>query len=155
MTSKAKRWFRGRALTDTAQIADYLQARIAWRRTEVFTVLFLDAKSKLIRAEEMFYGGRASVRIHVPEVARAAYRRKARSIIVSHNHPDGSPAPSESDIRFTKRLRLAAAIAGVPLLDHIIVTDSATYSMAEQGPWDALSEEFAELINGPALEARR
>lgn len=55
----------------------------------------------------------------------------ASSFVVVHNHPSGDPSPSIDDNATTKRLKSAADIMGIPLVDHIIIGDSAFYSYAE------------------------
>lgn len=55
----------------------------------------------------------------------------ASSFVVVHNHPSGDPSPSADDNATTKRLKSAADIMGIPLVDHIIIGDSAFYSYAE------------------------
>jgi len=154
MGSKPKKWLKGQALSGVAQISEYLHARLAWRGKEIFAVVFLDTKSRIIWGGDMFRGGRDSVTVSVAEIARAAYRHGAHSVIVSHNHPTGDPTPSVRDIRLTRRLRLVMALAGVPLLDHIIVSTNAVHSMAQLGPWDAPLEEFAALLEAPDSEER-
>ena len=44
----------------------------------------------------------------------------AKEIIVAHNHPSGDPTPSKADIAATAKLREAATLLGVTMLDHII-----------------------------------
>lgn len=55
----------------------------------------------------------------------------ASSFVVVHNHPSGDPSPSIDDNATTKRLKSAADIMGIPLVDHIIIGDSTFYSYAD------------------------
>jgi DNA repair protein RadC len=136
------------------QISAHLILRLGKRPKEVFAVVFLDRNSKIIRVLNMFFGGRDLVRVSVAEIARAAYRYGAHSIIVSHNHPMGDPRPSAQDISLTRRLHLLMAVAGVPLRDHIIVTASESHSMAAQGPWDVPLEDFVALLEPDSKRQR-
>ena len=60
-------------------------------------------------------------------------KHRAVSIIILHNHPSGDPAPSREDVILTKRLADTGGIAGIPLLDHIIIGDNRYVSMKESG----------------------
>lgn len=128
------------------QISAHLILRLGKRPKEVFAVVFLDRNSKIIRVLNMFFGGRDLVSVSIAEIARAAYRYGAHSIIVSHNHPMGDPRPSALDVSLTRRLHLVMAVAGVPLRDHIIVTATEAHSMAAQGPWDVPLDDFLALL---------
>lgn len=65
-----------------------------------------------------------SALIHPREAFRPAILAGANSIIVSHNHPSGNPAPSQQDIQITRQLKDAGKIMGIPLLEHLIVGNS-------------------------------
>ena len=71
--------------------------------------------------------------VHPREVFRDAIKEGGCGIIVVHNHPSGVTDPSPQDINTTKRLIEAGKIIGIPLLDHIIVTDTSFFSMKENG----------------------
>ena len=57
----------------------------------------------------------------------------ASAIIVAHNHPSGSVAPSPADLRLTERLRRALELLDIELLDHLIVGQGGYLSMASEG----------------------
>ena len=52
-----------------------------------------------------------------------AVKSEAPKIILLHNHPSGDPTPSKADIEVTRRIKEAANILGIELLDHIIIGD--------------------------------
>jgi DNA repair protein RadC len=58
---------------------------------------------------------------------------RACAVIVAHNHPSGNIDPSKEDIDITKRLREAGEVLGIPLLDHLVFSDSAYCSFVERG----------------------
>ena len=76
--------------------------------------------------------------IHPVDVFAEAIKEHASAVILSHNHPGGNPNPSDDDIEATLRLRHAAEILGIDLLDHIILTKTSHYSFLEH---DLLDEE--------------
>jgi len=66
-------------------------------------------------------------------VFKAAILLNSCAIICAHNHPSGDPSPSPEDRQLTKRLRQAAELLGITLLDHIVFGDGQTHSFADQG----------------------
>lgn len=56
------------------------------------------------------------------DALRIALRAAASGFVLVHNHPSGDSQPSPEDLAFTRRLAGAAAIVGMPLLDHVVVT---------------------------------
>lgn len=104
--------------------------------TESMVVLFVDGRSQIRGATVIAQGGRGSLMISAAEVLRPALVAGAHAIIIGHNHPSGSPRPSAEDDAMTASVHAAADVVGVPLLDHVIVTDDpadgTTSYMAEE-----------------------
>ena len=71
--------------------------------------------------------------MHPREIVKQALRRNAAAVIVAHNHPSGIAEPSQADEFITQRVRDALALVDIRLLDHIIVGDGASVSLAERG----------------------
>jgi DNA repair protein RadC len=67
------------------------------------------------------------------DALRIAVREAASAFILTHNHPSGDPAPSPEDIAFTRAVERAAAVVGVPLLDHVVIARRRAVSMLEAG----------------------
>jgi DNA repair protein RadC len=67
------------------------------------------------------------------EIFLEAVRMHAVYILLVHNHPSGDPAPSRDDIEVTRRIRQAAEILNIPLVDHIIIGDNTYISLKESG----------------------
>ena len=124
---------RGEAFASPAAVRSYLAARLRDQPREVFLVLFLDTRHRLIAAEELFLGTIGEAAVHPREVVRHAMRHNAAALIVAHNHPSGVAEPSRADEAITVRLRDALALVDVRLLDHFIVGDGETVSLAERG----------------------
>ncbi len=68
---------------------------------------------------------------HPREVFADVIAERASAVIVAHNHPGKDLNPSKEDIQITKRLKAAADILGLNLLDHIIFNAKGYYSFAE------------------------
>lgn len=123
----------GQLLTSPKIVKDYLRLRIGGREHEVFVVLFVDVKHRLIGCEEMFRGTLTSSSVYPREVLKTAMAYNASGIILAHNHPSGVPEPSGADLTLTSRIKDVVELVDVRVLDHVIVTPCETYSFAEHG----------------------
>ncbi|QKT04226.1 DNA repair protein RadC [Ectothiorhodospiraceae bacterium 2226] len=124
---------RGEALTDPGNARTYLRARLRGFQHEVFTCLFLDNRHRVIRCEELFTGTIDGASVHPREVVKRALALNAAAVILAHNHPSGVAEPSRADIAITQRLREALGLVDIRVLDHFIVGDLETVSLAERG----------------------
>lgn len=102
-------------------------------KKEIFKVILLNGKNKIIRDVTVSEGGLNLNIVHPREVFNPAIRDSALSIIALHNHPSGDPTPSLDDIELTKRLVSAGNILGIKLLDHIIIGDGRFVSLLDKG----------------------
>ena len=102
-------------------------------KRERLVALLLDTKNHVIREEVISIGSLNANIVHPREVFRDSIREGGSSVIVSHNHPSGITTPSKEDVATSERLKKAGAIIGIPMLDHVIITDSAYLSMKEEG----------------------
>ncbi|MNZ15261.1 RadC family protein [Pseudomonas jinjuensis] len=124
---------RGVTFTNPDLVKEYLGAKLAGFEHEVFAVLFLDNQHRLIEYVEMFRGTIDSASVYPREVVKEALRLNAAALILAHNHPSGSPEPSEADKGLTRRLKEALGLVDVRTLDHVIVAGTKTVSFAEHG----------------------
>lgn len=124
---------RGEALTDPMQAANYCKVRLQHLEHEVFLVLFLDTRHRVIAAEEMFRGTIDGSEVHAREVAKRALHHNASAVIYAHNHPSGNQEPSAADRAVTARLKQALALIDIRSLDHFIIGDGAPTSLAQRG----------------------
>jgi len=100
---------------------------------EVFGILILNTKNKIVAAHEVSRGELNSSLVHPREVFKPAVLHNAAAIICFHNHPSGDQSPSETDIKTTNRLVEAGKIMGIEILDHIIVGDEGYVSLKQMG----------------------
>lgn len=119
--------------TSPEAVKHYLQLQLGHRPHEIFAVLFLDSQNRLIAMEEMFRGTLSQTSVYPREVALRALHHHAAGVILSHNHPSASLQPSAADHALTRTLQSALALLEVRVLDHIIVGQGGSYSMAEAG----------------------
>jgi DNA repair protein RadC len=120
-------------LQNPRAVRDYLSVHYAGQEREIFGVMFLDNRHRLIGLEEMFAGTIDGASVHPREVVKAALRHNAAAVILAHNHPSGVAEPSQADELITTRLRDALALVDIRVLDHLVVGGNVVTSMAERG----------------------
>jgi DNA repair protein RadC len=123
----------GPSLASPRATRDYLSARLRDLEHEVFCCLFLDKRHRLIQFEEMFRGTIDGASVHPREIVKAALQRNCAAVIIAHNHPSGIAEPSQADELITQRVKEALSLVDIRLLDHIIVGDGISVSLAERG----------------------
>ncbi len=104
-----------------ADVASLLREPMQHYDVEVFHVLLLDTRSRLIRDVEVSRGTLNASLVHPREVFHEATKAKAASVVLAHNHPSGDPTPSSDDIKITRELVEAGRVMKIEVLDHIIV----------------------------------
>lgn len=124
---------KGRALTDPNKVKEHLQVLLQDYTYEVFAMLLLDSKHRVISFEELFRGTIDAANIYPREVIKTVLDHNAAAVILLHNHPSGDPSPSQADIRLTHTLKNALDLIGTRTLDHLIVGREGVVSLAEQG----------------------
>lgn len=124
-----------------ADVYRYLLPRLRGLMQEVFVVIALDARNAIIHLVEVARGSLTDVDVHPREVFRPLIRLAAAAAVVAHNHPSGDPAPSDSDLALTRRLRLAGALVGIPVLDHVVIGADGYTSICDLVGMDDLDWE--------------
>lgn len=125
---------RGVEITSPQAMTEFLELELAQEEQEVFGVVFLDTRHRVIEFRRMFYGTIDGASVHPREVAKAALKLNAAAVIFAHNHPSGVAEPSGADIAITEKLKTALALFEVRTLDHIIIGSLGdTVSLAQRG----------------------
>jgi len=128
-----ERFRRLASLNAPKDARDYLLMELGQEEHEIFAVIFLDNRHRVIAFEKMFHGTIDGASVHPREVVKRALFHNASAVVLSHNHPSGVTEPSEADKRITTRLAEALRLVDVRVLDHIIVSGVSTTSFAERG----------------------
>ena len=123
---------RGQLCTP-ADVAAVLQEYFRDRDREEFLVCLLDMANTLIGIACVSVGGLAASIVEPRQVFKVAILANAAAVILAHNHPSGNPEPSREDIRVTRNLVEAGKLMGLPIHDHLIITDCGYTSLAERG----------------------
>ncbi|WPB56083.1 RadC family protein [Xylophilus sp. GOD-11R] len=129
----AQRLRETEVFADPREVREYLQLQLAQKRHEVFAVLFLDVRYRLLAFEELFRGTLTQSSVYPREVVSRALHHNAHGVVLAHNHPSGSVEPSKADEVVTQHLKAALALIDVRVYDHVIVAAGQSLSMAEAG----------------------
>ena len=126
---------RGTPIMSAQDTYDLLEPLLRTETREVVVILPLDTKSKLICPPiTVAIGTVSSVPLHPREVFRPLIRVAACSCVIAHLHPNsGEPVPSPDDIEITARIKEAAELLSIPLMDHVVIGRGTYLSMAERG----------------------
>ena len=122
-----------KTIKSSKDVADLFQSKLGDLPHEEFWVLLLSRSNKIIHKERISQGGISGTIIDTRIILKTAIEKLASSIILCHNHPSGNIKPSKEDIKITEKISEASKLVDIQVLDHIIVTDSAYYSFADEG----------------------
>ena len=106
-----------------------MQEKLRGKKKEHFYVLCLDTRNRVSNKRQVSIGNLDSSIVHPREVFKDAISSLAASVIFVHNHPSGDLEPSSEDVNLTRRLVEAGELLGIPVLDHIIVSDKGYTSL--------------------------
>ena len=121
---------------NSREAEDYCLSILAGERTERFHVVSLNAKCNVLGRRKISEGSLSEVSAYPRMVLETALNYNAHSVLLCHNHPGGTCAPSPEDIASTLQLQRLLNGVGILLLDHIIVAGDRTYSMIQHGDID-------------------
>ncbi|EDT47379.1 putative DNA repair protein (RadC) [Streptococcus infantarius subsp. infantarius] len=119
-------------IMSSERLARKMMLELSNQKQEHLVAIYLDTQNRIIEQRTIFIG---SVRRSIAEPREILYyacKNMATSVIIIHNHPSGSPAPSENDLRFTEKMKRACDDIGIVCLDHIIVGKYQYYSFREE-----------------------
>lgn len=128
-----KRFTRSNYLTSPNTTKEFLKILLAQEQRENFIVIFLDNQHGVLGYESLFTGTIDSAVVYPREVVKSVLNNNAAAVILCHNHPSGSPEPSQADRTITDRLINSLNTINVKVLDHLIVGGSRIVSFAEEG----------------------
>ena len=123
----------GRTLSRPEEVTEVLGTLLQDEPSEVFGILCLTTKHRVIAYHEVSRGALDATLVHPREVFKAAILANAAAIILAHNHPSGDPTPSPDDEALTRQVVAAGDLLGIQVLDHVIVGDGRYLSFHETG----------------------
>lgn len=123
----------GIKIKNPVTVAQKVREKIKDASKEHLYCLSLDARNNLIEIDLISMGTANETLIHPREVFKKAISRSAISIVLAHNHPSGELDPSKDDLQSTEQIATAGKEMGIPLLDHVIVSDTKHLSLKSEG----------------------
>lgn len=129
----SREFTREAVLTSSSATKEYLKLHFAGLEHEMFVVVFLDNQHQVIAIEDMFRGTIDGAAVYPREVVKRSLELNAAALLLAHNHPSGVSEPSMADKNITKKLKDAAGLLDVRVLDHLVVGDDTVVSFAERG----------------------
>jgi DNA repair protein RadC len=119
-------------ITSSASVFELLQPIIGELQHEEFWIIYLNNSNKVIQKNQLSKGGITGTLVDVRLVLKNALEVGATGIILAHNHPSGTLKPSEADKQITQKLKVAAQSLDIKVLDHLIITEKAYFSFADE-----------------------
>lgn len=114
-------------------VFNYYKPYLRDLKKEVFKVMLLDGRNKIIKDVTISEGSLTKSIVHPREVIKEATKESAAALIFVHNHPSGESKPTKDDVEITERLIKACDIVGIRVLDHIIIGANDYFSFADEG----------------------
>jgi len=99
---------------------------------EEFWVVYMNRANKIIDEKRISEGGTSGTVVDVKKILKWALEKAASTLILCHNHPSGNLQPSKSDHAVTTKIKQAAQIMEMQMLDHVIIGQGEYYSFADE-----------------------
>jgi DNA repair protein RadC len=120
-------------INSSAKAAEIVMPLLQDLNHEVFCVVYLNQNSRFLKHEFLSSGGLTATVVDIRMILKNSLAYNASNIIIAHNHPSGSVKPSDADKQITTKLREAAALMDIKVMDHLIVGGGTYFSMADEG----------------------
>ena len=113
--------YRKIQIKSSKDVANLLMKEMRFEKKEIVKVLILNNKNIVLKILDVGIGTSNFSNINVKYILSETIKMNAPRIILVHNHPSGDPTPSRKDIEVTERLKKAAELLTIELLDHIVI----------------------------------
>lgn len=113
-------------------VFEFVQPIIGELPHEEFWILYLNNSNKVIKSAQLSKGGITGTVVDIRLAFKEALQLGAVGVILAHNHPSGTLKPSQADIQLTKKLKTAGESLDIKVLDHLIITEKAYFSFADE-----------------------
>lgn len=120
-------------ISSSKSVFQIMQPIIGELPHEEFWIIYLNNSNKIIHKCQLSKGGITGTVVDVRLVFKIGIEQNATAIILCHNHPSGVLTASEADKQITRKLKIAGENLDIKVLDHLIVTETAYYSFADEG----------------------
>ncbi|PKA83453.1 DNA repair protein RadC [Ulvibacter sp. MAR_2010_11] len=99
---------------------------------EEFWIVYLNNSNKILQTTQLSKGGITGTLVDVRLAFKSALQIGAVAIVLAHNHPSGTLVPSQADKDLTYKLKIAGESLDIKVLDHLIITEKAYFSFADE-----------------------
>jgi DNA repair protein RadC len=123
----------GESFSSSRMIVRRWRPRLAAKTEEQFWVMYLDAKNRLIMEAQMGASSVTTVALSPRQIYTMGVRVGAVSMVLVHNHPSGDPTPSPEDVKLTQDVFELGRLLDMPVLDHVIVAATDSFSFLDAG----------------------
>lgn len=120
-------------ITSSISVFELMQPIVGELPHEEFWIVYLNNSNKVLRKLQLSKGGITGTLVDVRLVMKTALECGATALILVHNHPSGTLKPSEADKHITQKLKRAGENLDIKVLDHLIITENAYFSFADEG----------------------
>lgn len=145
--------YKGVEIRKPKDIADMIGDELRHEKREVAMAFLLNNKNRILKVQDIAYGGIDSVEVNIRDIVSVAVKIGASRVILVHNHPTGESKPSEVDIKYTAKLCIALEFFEIYLLDHVIIANEGHTSIYEyvQKMKDENPDKINEILKGLKL----
>ncbi|MFD2543550.1 DNA repair protein RadC [Lacinutrix gracilariae] len=119
-------------IASSVSVFELMQPIIGDLAHEEFWIIYLNNSNKVIQKNQLSKGGITGTLVDVRLALKTALEVSATGIILAHNHPSGTLKPSQADKQITNKLKTAAQSLDIKVLDHLIITEKAYFSFADE-----------------------
>lgn len=123
----------GQSVHSFQEVVDHIGPKMRQLEREQLRALHLSNGNQLLDETTLFQGTLDELQVSPREVVRSSMKANSKAVILVHNHPNGSCAPSQEDIEVTKTVDAALGLVDVQLLDHVIVGQADEMSFVREG----------------------
>jgi DNA repair protein RadC len=122
-----------KSIAGSADVFEIFHPILADLPHEEFWIIILNTANRILDKIKISQGGIAGTVADVRLILQPAIFKSASAIVLCHNHPSGNPKPSQADIELTDKIRKAADLFNIKVLDHLIIADNKYFSFTEEG----------------------
>ena len=119
-------------IVSSRSVFELMQPIIGELQHEEFWIIYLNNSNRVLQKQQLSKGGITGTLVDVRLVMKTALDLFATGLILTHNHPSGTLKPSEADKQLTIKLKQAAKSLDIKVLDHLIITEKAYFSFADE-----------------------
>lgn len=119
-------------VTSSKSVFELLQPNLGELQHEEFWIVYLNNSNKVLHTAQLSKGGITGTLVDVRLVMKQALELGSVALILAHNHPSGALKPSNADKEITQKLKIAAEVLDIKVLDHLIITQKDYFSFADE-----------------------